>query len=91
VFQGLASLAAPFLIIHSTVNATTSLCKTMGAKTAIRVAPSAAGLALIPFLPSMVDEPIEELGACVPMLLVVAVVVGFGADPLSVIGVPDDF
>lgn len=62
VFQGLASLAAPFAIIHTTVSATTKLAAKTGSKTAMRFGPTVAGLAWIPLLPGLVDEPIEELG-----------------------------
>lgn len=61
VFQGLASLGAPFAIIHTTVSATTKMASAVGSKPLIRYGPTVAGLAWIPFLPSLVDEPIEEL------------------------------
>lgn len=63
VFQGLASLAAPFAIIHTTVSAAGKVAARTGSKAAMRYGPTVAGLAWIPFLPSLVDEPIEELGA----------------------------
>lgn len=65
VFQGLASLAAPFAIIHTTVSAASKLALQTGSKAAMRYGPTVAGLAWIPFLPSLVDEPIEELGGLV--------------------------
>ncbi len=70
VFQGLASLAVPFAIIHTQVSATAKLCTALGAKSAIRYAPTLSGLAWLPVLPTLVDEPIEELGAWVGRLVV---------------------
>ncbi|KAK3257966.1 hypothetical protein CYMTET_32969 [Cymbomonas tetramitiformis] len=58
VFQSLASLAAPTLIIHTTVHTAQKICKQLGRFT--KWGPTIAGLALIPALPSAVDEPIEH-------------------------------
>ena len=56
--QGLASLAAPFVIIHTQVSMVTKI--TNHFKRFQRWGPTVSGLALIPLLPSLVDEPIEE-------------------------------
>lgn len=45
VFQGLASLAAPFAIIHTTVSATTKMATAVGSKPLMRYGPTMAGLA----------------------------------------------
>ncbi len=58
-FQLLASVLAPFAAIHTQVAVFQKLLRNTPAA---RHGPSAAGLALIPFLP-LVDEPIEH-GAC---------------------------
>lgn len=63
VFQGLASILAPFLIIHSQVHLFQKLLRNTPAA---KHGPTAAGLALIPLLP-LVDEPIEH-GACATRL-----------------------
>ena len=55
-FQLLASIAAPFVVIHTAVDlAKRSLAHTRAA----RIGPVIAGLALIPALP-LVDHPIEH-------------------------------
>ena len=55
-FQLLASIAAPFVVIHTAVDlAKRSLAHTRAA----RIGPVVAGLALIPALP-LVDHPIEH-------------------------------
>jgi len=56
--QGLASLAAPFAIIHTAVAGAQKVCKKINRFQ--RWGPTSVGLAIIPFLPSLVDEPIEE-------------------------------
>ncbi|GAX79359.1 hypothetical protein CEUSTIGMA_g6801.t1 [Chlamydomonas eustigma] len=60
-FQALASVAVPFAIIHTTVDATKHLIKAAGAsKGALgRWGPSIAGLAIIPALPMCLDEVVE--------------------------------
>ena len=55
-FQLLASILTPFVAIHSQVALFSKLLKNTPAA---KFGPSAAGLALIPFLP-LVDEPIEH-------------------------------
>ena len=55
-FQLLASIAAPFVAIHTTVDVAK---KAMANTRLARHGPSAAGLALIPLLP-LVDHPIEH-------------------------------
>lgn len=59
VFQGLASLALPFLIIHTQVSVFKSVFTKMGRFT--KWGPTISGLALLPFLPVCVDEPTEHL------------------------------
>ena len=56
--QGLASLLAPYAIIHTQVSVAQSICKRINRFQ--RWGPTVAGLALIPLLPSLVDEPIEH-------------------------------
>ncbi len=59
VFQGLASLLAPFVIIHTAGGGVQKLVKDQ--KPFVRKwSPTVTGLAIIPLLPSMVDEPIEH-------------------------------
>lgn len=63
-FQFLASLAIPFLLIHTTVHRTTSaLFKRKVHLSHPQVAkwlPSACGLSVIPVLPLAVDKPVEH-------------------------------
>ena len=56
VFQGLASIAAPFVAIHSQVHLFQKLLRNTAAA---KHGPTVAGLALIPLLP-LVDHPIEH-------------------------------
>ena len=58
VFQGIASLALPMVIIHQAVHAAQVATKRMGRFT--KWGPTIAGLALIPALPFAVDEPCEH-------------------------------
>lgn len=58
VFQILASIAVPTLVIHTVVHNTQRVTKTMGRYT--KWGPTVVGLAVIPFLPSTIDEPIEH-------------------------------
>eukprot|EP01134_Creolimax_fragrantissima_P003823 CFRG3823T1 len=60
VFQGLASLALPAVIIHTQVNYATKLFTTVKSLMPYqRYGPTLAGLALIPFLPTLCDYPVE--------------------------------
>ena len=61
-FQLLGSVALPFLIIHTTVSQSSKVFAkyTPNLKFARMWGPSAIGLALIPFLPTFVDHPIEK-------------------------------
>ena len=58
IFQGVASLALPMVIIHQTVHAAQAITKRM--KRFTKWGPTLAGLALIPALPYAVDEPCEH-------------------------------
>jgi fission process protein 1 len=58
VFQFLASLAMPYVIIHTAVKKSTTQFVKMGKF--VKWGPSIVGLSLIPFLP-LVDEPAEFL------------------------------
>lgn len=58
IFQGIASLALPMVIIHQTVHAAQAVTKRVGRFT--KWGPTIAGLALIPALPYAVDEPCEH-------------------------------
>mmetsp|Transcript_11194 Transcript_11194/g.30279 ORF Transcript_11194/g.30279 Transcript_11194/m.30279 type:complete len:248 (+) Transcript_11194:88-831(+) len=57
-FQGIASLALPAVIIHQTVHAAQGVAKRAGRFT--KWGPTLAGLALIPMLPTLLDEPVEH-------------------------------
>lgn len=57
-FQGIASIAVPALIIHTTVDVSKHMFKRIGRFT--RWGPSALGLAVIPFLPLYLDAPVEH-------------------------------
>ena len=57
LFQGVASLALPMVIIHQTVHAAQAVTKRIGRFT--KWGPTIAGLALIPALPYAIDEPCE--------------------------------
>ena len=63
VFQGLASIAAPFVAIHSQVHLFQKLLRNTPAA---KHGPTVAGLALIPLLP-LVDHPIEH-GAAIMLV-----------------------
>lgn len=58
VFQIVASLALPYVIIHTAVKKSSIKFNEM--KRFTKIGPSAVGLGLIPFLP-LVDEPVELL------------------------------
>lgn len=58
VFQGLASIAIPFGIIHTTVSFGRRLFEKIGRFQ--RFGPSILGLSVIPLLPLYLDEPIEH-------------------------------
>jgi mitochondrial fission process protein 1 len=57
-FQGLASIAIPFAIIHSTVSLGRKLFTKIGRFQ--KFGPSVLGLSVIPLLPLYLDEPIEH-------------------------------
>eukprot|EP00039_Didymoeca_costata_P020111 m.340103 g.340103 ORF g.340103 m.340103 type:complete len:200 (-) comp19133_c0_seq1:94-693(-) len=58
VFQGLASLTIPYLMIHNAVGQSSKYFKKIGRFT--KWGPSVVGLAMIPLMP-LVDEPIEHI------------------------------
>jgi mitochondrial fission process protein 1 len=58
VFQGLASIAIPFGIIHSTVSLGRKFFNKVGRFQ--KFGPSILGLSVIPILPLFLDEPIEH-------------------------------
>uniref|UniRef100_A0A6U5XQ52 Mitochondrial fission process protein 1 n=2 Tax=Guillardia theta TaxID=55529 RepID=A0A6U5XQ52_GUITH len=60
IFQGLASIALPFAIIHTSVHACHKALKQRAPKYA-QIGPTILGLAIIPFLPMVCDEPVEHL------------------------------
>ena len=60
VFQGLASIAVPYLIIHTAVHQSQKFCLKRAPKYAV-IVPSVIGLAIIPLLPMCCDEPVEHL------------------------------
>lgn len=60
LFQGLASLALPFLVIHNAVHLSKKhVFRTATHAAARRWGPSAVALAIIPLLP-LADDPIEK-------------------------------
>ncbi|KAF9971635.1 hypothetical protein BGZ73_005408 [Actinomortierella ambigua] len=59
IFQGLASLAAPAVTIHTVVHLAGKALKDSANVTLRRWAPTALGLAVVPALPYMFDHPIE--------------------------------
>jgi mitochondrial fission process protein 1 len=58
VFQGLASIAVPFAIIHTTVSLGRQLFTKIGRFQ--KFGPSVLGLSVIPLLPIYFDHPIEQ-------------------------------
>jgi len=59
IFQGLASIGLPFLIIHQSVHAAQKGFKAYAPKY-VKWGPTLVGLAIIPFLPAVCDEPVEH-------------------------------
>ena len=57
-FQAIASVAVPFLVIHTAVDVTKKMCQKIGKFQ--RWAPSVVGLACIPLLPAYLDHPVEN-------------------------------
>ena len=57
-FQAVASIAAPFAIIHTAVSATKKVVNRLGRFQ--KWGPSIVGLAIIPLLPTYCDHPIEH-------------------------------
>mmetsp|Transcript_8607 Transcript_8607/g.23609 ORF Transcript_8607/g.23609 Transcript_8607/m.23609 type:complete len:302 (-) Transcript_8607:485-1390(-) len=57
-FQGLASLALPALLIHQTVHASQGIFARL--RICERWGPTIAGLAVVPFLPVLLDAPVER-------------------------------
>jgi|EP00945_MAST-04E_sp_MAST-4E-sp1_P004120 mitochondrial fission process protein 1 len=60
VFQSLASLIVPSLIIHTAVHKCQGAVKNASNVMVKRYAPTVLGLAIIPLLPFTIDEPIEH-------------------------------
>ena len=60
IFQGLASIGLPYMIIHTAVHQSQKLCLKRAPRFAV-IIPSMIGLAIIPLLPSVCDEPVEHL------------------------------
>ncbi|KAI8452560.1 mitochondrial 18 KDa protein-domain-containing protein [Phakopsora pachyrhizi] len=62
VFQGTASMLFPAITIHSAVKYSDRLVFSKFKNPGIRsIGPTSIGLGLIPFLPSIFDEPLEHL------------------------------
>jgi len=59
LFQGLASIGLPFLIIHTSVHAAQKGFKRF-MPGGLKWGPTIVGLAIIPFLPAVCDEPVEH-------------------------------
>ncbi|KAL6077695.1 Mitochondrial fission process protein 1 [Balamuthia mandrillaris] len=60
-FQGLASVLLPAIAVHQTVHLSAHLFKRAKSPRIARFGPTAAGLALIPFLPTLLDHPAEHV------------------------------
>jgi fission process protein 1 len=58
VFQAIASMAVPTLIIHTSVSAAKNIFRKMNRFQ--RWGPSLVGLSIIPLLPMYLDHPVEE-------------------------------
>ena len=59
VFQAIASIAVPFLVIHTTVDVATKVFKKYLPKYT-KFGPSIVGLSIIPLLPLYLDHPVEH-------------------------------
>lgn len=59
IFQGLASMALPAVTIHSTVRYSSLLFKNAKSTAVRRYGPVGLGLAVVPLLPYIFDEPVE--------------------------------
>ncbi|KAJ3257570.1 hypothetical protein HK103_004479 [Boothiomyces macroporosus] len=60
IFQGLASLALPAFTIHTAVDFTAKhIKKVTKSPMLLRYGPTGVGLAVVPLLPVMFDEPVE--------------------------------
>jgi fission process protein 1 len=59
IFQTLASLALPAFTIHSTVKYSGILFKNVKNQRVLNWGPTFLGLAVIPFLPTLIDHPAE--------------------------------
>ncbi|KAF4126494.1 mitochondrial fission process protein 1 [Geosmithia morbida] len=60
IFQSVASMGLPAFTIHSVVRYSGRLMKNMKNKTVRTWGPIGLGLAVVPLLPSMFDEPVEN-------------------------------
>jgi len=60
IFQSVASMGLPAFTIHSVVRYSGRAMKNMKNKTIRTWGPIGLGLAVVPFLPSMFDEPVEN-------------------------------
>jgi fission process protein 1 len=60
IFQSLASMGLPAFTIHSVVRYSGRAMKDMKNKAIRTWAPIGLGLAIVPFLPAMFDEPVEN-------------------------------
>ncbi|KAF7551351.1 hypothetical protein G7046_g7747 [Stylonectria norvegica] len=60
IFQGLASMGLPAFTIHSVVRYSGRAMKDMKNKTIRTWGPIGLGLAIVPFLPAMFDQPVEN-------------------------------
>lgn len=60
IFQSIASMGLPAFTIHSTVRYSSYLFKNSTNKTLKNYGPVGLGLAVVPFLPYIFDEPVEE-------------------------------
>lgn len=61
VFQSLASMALPAFTVHSIVHYSQPLFKGIGNHRVRAMGPTVLGLAIIPALPIMFDEPVEHI------------------------------
>lgn len=60
IFQSIASMGLPAFTIHSVVRYSGQALKNVKNKTVRTWGPIGLGLAVVPFLPKMFDEPVEN-------------------------------
>lgn len=61
IFQSLASIVVPSVVIHTVVHLVNKKTSKSSSRLVARYAPTLAGLSVIPFLPFLLDEPLDHL------------------------------